>query len=179
MNDEASVCCAASVSMLAQTHSVSSAANTSLRTLNLSSNNIGDQGAVVLAEALKVSMAEARQSEWAASGQETAIVYIYNKKLFKIYTYSPQLNTTLEKLELNGNAIDENGGAAIAEALKANSALKALSIRCECAHKEQEVFPARACVKLAAICTVTILPWVLGFDGDPPETDTRCPIYVQ
>ena len=40
-----------------------------------------------------------------------------------------QLNTTLRRLELNGNAIDRSGTAAIAEALKGNSALESLHIR--------------------------------------------------
>ena len=38
------------------THRLKSAGNTGLRSLNIGSNNIGDKGAVVLAEALKVNL---------------------------------------------------------------------------------------------------------------------------
>lgn len=41
-----------------------------------------------------------------------------------------QVNTTLETLELNSNAIDYDGISAIAEALAVNSSLKNLGIRC-------------------------------------------------
>ena len=40
-----------------------------------------------------------------------------------------QMNTTLSKLDLSGNAVDESGIQAIAEALQASSGLESLKIR--------------------------------------------------
>ncbi len=40
-----------------------------------------------------------------------------------------QVNTTLERLELNSNAIDESGVTALAEALVENKTLTALALR--------------------------------------------------
>ena len=40
-----------------------------------------------------------------------------------------QVNTTLERLEMNGNAIDESGVTALAEALVENKTLQALALR--------------------------------------------------
>lgn len=40
-----------------------------------------------------------------------------------------QLNTTLRRLDLSGNAIDRTGTEAIADALKGNSALESLQIK--------------------------------------------------
>ena len=40
-----------------------------------------------------------------------------------------QVNTTLERLELNGNAIDESGVTALAESLVENKTLQALALR--------------------------------------------------
>ena len=40
-----------------------------------------------------------------------------------------QVNTTLERLELNSNAIDESGVTALAEALVENNTLTALALR--------------------------------------------------
>ena len=47
--------------------------------------------------------------------------------------HNVQVNTTLDRLELNSNAIDESGVTALAEALVENKTLTALALRyCSC-----------------------------------------------
>lgn len=58
---------------------------------------------------------------------DTAVVTL---SCLRLLPPSPQVNTTLETLELNGNVIDYDGITALAEALTVNSSLKVLAIRC-------------------------------------------------
>lgn len=50
-----------------------------------------------------------------------------------------QVNTTLERLELNSNAIDESGVTALAEALVENKTLTALALRYVSIHHKPSI----------------------------------------
>ena len=91
-----------------------------LRTLDLSRNKIGPEGASALGEALKVNavLTELRLN-WNNIGAEGAIAIAEALKV----------NAVLTNLDLFNNSIGAEGAIAIAEALKVNAVLTKLDIR--------------------------------------------------
>ena len=94
-------------------------ANTALKELNLSGNRIGDEGACELAKMLQANTAlkELNLSR-NGIGDEGAC------ELAKML----QANTALKELGLSGNEIGDEGACALAKMLQANTALKELNL---------------------------------------------------
>jgi len=93
--------------------------NAVLTELRLGANNIGDDGAKVIAEALKVNAVLTKLSLWENSiGPEGAIAIAEALKV----------NAVLTELRLGANNIGDDGAKVIAEALKVNAVLTKLSL---------------------------------------------------
>ncbi|MBP9694279.1 MAG: hypothetical protein KBE16_06205 [Alphaproteobacteria bacterium] len=93
--------------------------NRTLTSLNLSSRNIGDEGARALAESLKVN------------GRLTSLV-LYNNQIgdagARALADALKENRTLTSLDLSRNNIGDEGARALADALKENRVLTGLDI---------------------------------------------------
>jgi Ran GTPase-activating protein (RanGAP) involved in mRNA processing and transport len=93
--------------------------NTGLQSLNLGSNSIGAEGAKALADALKVNTALQSLNLWSNSiGAEGT----------KALADALKVNTGLQSLNLNGNYIGDEGTKALADALKVNTGLQSLNL---------------------------------------------------
>ena len=91
--------------------------NTSLTSLDLSKNDIGDEGAISLSEALTVntSLTSLKLSE-NSIGHEGA----------NSLSEALRVNTSLTSLDLFGNSIDNEGANSLSEALRVNTSLTSL-----------------------------------------------------
>ncbi|KAL0240076.1 hypothetical protein GEMRC1_010183 [Eukaryota sp. GEM-RC1] len=86
-------------------------------TINLDSNSIGNEGAIAIAEALKVNSSLSTINLYSNSiGNEGAIAIAEALKV----------NSSLSTINLNNNSIGNEGAIAIAEALKVNSSLSTI-----------------------------------------------------
>ena len=88
--------------------------------LNLTSNNISDEGAKALAEALKVNTA-LQGLLWLGDNE-------ISDEGAKALAEALKVNTALQKLDLYENKISDEGAKALAEALKVNTALQGLGL---------------------------------------------------
>ena len=125
-----------SLNSLEISSSISECLNSTLCKLNLSSNNITDEGAKRLAEAIKV-----------------------NRKLQKLNTSSNkitdegakrlaeaiQVSTTLQELNISSNKITDEGAKRLAEAIGVNRTLQELNISKNCISKEGVMKIVEAC----------------------------------
>jgi hypothetical protein len=119
-----------------------------LRTLDLSHNKIGPEGASALGEALKVNaVLTCLRLEYNKIGVDGAIAIAEALKVNAVVTIlylggnsirvegaiaiaeALKVNAVLTKLNLSGNSIGDEGARAIAEALKVNAVLTKLDIR--------------------------------------------------
>jgi hypothetical protein len=119
-----------------------------LRTLDLSQNKIGPEGALALGEALKVNAVLTKlvldRNDIGVDGAKAiAEVLKVNAVLTTLDLYNNNIgpegaiaiaealkvNAVVTKLFLNGNNIEDDGAKAIAEALKVNVVLTILSLR--------------------------------------------------
>jgi Ran GTPase-activating protein (RanGAP) involved in mRNA processing and transport len=93
--------------------------NSTLQTINLGVNSIGDEGAKAVAEALKVN-----------STLQT--IFLDNNGIgaegAKAVAESIKVNSTLQTIDLGYNYIEDEGAKAVAEAIKVNSMLETLGL---------------------------------------------------
>ena len=93
--------------------------NTTIQTLDMSSNRILDDGAIAISDGLKSNISLKQliisKNEITSEGP-------------KYIAEAIQVNTTLEQLDLSYNKISDNGTAAISDGLKSNSKLQRLNI---------------------------------------------------
>ena len=94
-------------------------ANTTLQKINVSNNSISDNGVAVISNSLKfnISLQELNISRNKITSEGT-----------KYIGESILLNTTLQKLDLSCNAVSDDGAAAISDNLKHNTSLQELNI---------------------------------------------------
>ncbi|KAG0375797.1 hypothetical protein BGX24_008647 [Mortierella sp. AD032] len=122
--------------------------NSTLTTLDLKHNSIGDNGAKTLAEALKTNstlttlylqgnsigdsgaqaLAEALKSNSTLNTLDLQGNLIWFKGLLS-FSEALEANSTLTTLDLRGNKIGDNGAKALAEALETNSTLTTLDLQ--------------------------------------------------
>ncbi|XP_067041367.1 protein NLRC3-like isoform X2 [Acropora muricata] len=93
--------------------------NTSLSSLNLHCNSIGDEGANSLAQALRVNTS--------LSSLDLSRNSIGNDGV-KSLTQALRVNTSLSSLDLFGNSIGNEGANSLAEALRVNTSLFSLTL---------------------------------------------------
>ena len=93
--------------------------NTTLQKINISNNSISDDGAAAISNSLKVnsSLQELNISRNKITSEGT-----------KYIAEAIQVNTILEKLDLSCNAVSDDGAAAISDSLKFNTSLQELNI---------------------------------------------------
>ncbi|KAG0378852.1 hypothetical protein BGX24_002642, partial [Mortierella sp. AD032] len=140
------------IEMLAETLKT----NSTLTTLNLRSNSIGEYGAMALAEALKTNSALTTLELIGNSiGGNGAVALAEALKT----------NSTLTTLELIGNSIEENGAVALAEALKTNSTLTTLNLGSNSIGDNGTVALAEALKINSTLSTLTLGSNSIGDNG--------------
>ncbi|KAL0239724.1 hypothetical protein GEMRC1_009832 [Eukaryota sp. GEM-RC1] len=93
--------------------------NSSVSTINLHNNSIGPEGAIAIAEALKVNSSLSRiDLDGNLIGNEGTIAIAEALKV----------NSSLSRIDLNNNSIGNEGAIAIAEALKVNSSVSTINL---------------------------------------------------
>ena len=105
------------------------AEDASIDNLDLGSNGIGDDGAIVIAEALKAK--SNLPSEAGKVGSLIMLQLSSNKIKDKgaiAIASALEVNTSLDTFELNNNQIENNGAIALANALKLNKSLKSIDL---------------------------------------------------
>ena len=127
--------------------------NTTLQTVNLQFNKIGDAGATALAEALKVNTAlQTVNLEDNEIGDAGAVELAEALKV----------NTTVQTVHLGSNKIGDAGATALAEALKVNTTLQTVNL------EDNRIGDAGAAAIFDALnknttCSVTLSRNVFGF----------------
>ncbi|KAF9205875.1 hypothetical protein BGZ49_003392 [Haplosporangium sp. Z 27] len=121
--------------------------NTTLTTLNLRFNSIGNEGAIALSEALKtnttltnlylsgswiwksgsIALSEALKTNASLTTLDLGDNSIGNSEAFAL-SEALKTNTTLTTLHLNGNSIGNEGAIALSEALATNTTLTTLNL---------------------------------------------------
>ena len=103
--------------------------NSTLDNINLDYNNIGDEGAMALAEALKNS--SNLQILWHLLSKPNISnnIHVYSARFVAdAWKQATKLSSKSLKLGLGGNKIGAKGGAAILEALKTSSTVHQLNL---------------------------------------------------
>ena len=95
-----------------------------LRKLNLNDNQISDDGAAAISDSLKVNKS---LQELNIQGCGSRYVVITNKGA-KYVSEAIQVNTALQKLDLSCNKVSDDGAAAISDSLKINVSLQELDL---------------------------------------------------
>jgi len=127
-----------------------------VRTLDLSRNKIGPEGASALGEALKVN---AVVTELELSGNEIG------EEGAKAIAEALKVNAVLTSVDLQSNSIRDDGAKAIAEAMKVNAVLTTLRLDGNEIGSEGAIAIAEA-LKVNAVVTTLDLRWSkIGVDG--------------
>jgi hypothetical protein len=125
-------------------------------TLYLSGNNIGDEGAIAIAEALKVNAVLTELNlQLNSIGHDGA----------KAIAEALKVNTVLNELHLYRNNIGDDGAKAIAEALKVNAVVTTLSLWDNSIGDEGAIAIAEALKVNAVVTTLSLSDNNIGDEG--------------
>ena len=130
--------------------------NTSLTSLGLSTNSIGDEGANSLSEALRVNTSLTSLDLSANSiGDEGA----------NSLSEALRVNTSLTSLHLSANSIGDEGANSLSEALRVNTSLTSLELSLNCIGEEGAISLSEA-IRVNTSITSLDLRWnFIGAEG--------------
>ncbi|KAI8599884.1 hypothetical protein EDD21DRAFT_432081 [Dissophora ornata] len=130
--------------------------NTTLTTLDLRGNSIGNEGALALSEALKTNTTLTTLNLWMNSiGKEGALALSETLKT----------NTTLTTLDLEGNSIGNQGALALSKALKTNTTLTTLNLAGNSIGKEGALELLEALKTNTTLTTLNVRDNSIGKEG--------------
>ncbi|KAL0229657.1 hypothetical protein GEMRC1_009722 [Eukaryota sp. GEM-RC1] len=130
--------------------------NSSLSTINLYNNSIGPEGAIAIAEALKVNSSVSTINLYNNSiGPEGAIAIAEALKV----------NSSVSTINLHSNSIGNEGAIAIAAALKVNSSVSTINLHSNSIGNEGAIAIAAALKVNSSVSTINLHSNSIGNEG--------------